>query len=122
MRNKGTYDQLSICTIKHGPTPECFCAMSFPMEDFMKNDTPIIYIQGTDNILLQNAFSECKENNHVWLKDIHHFLANNGLGHIWNNVANLKGCYVKSKIDQQSRDQYNQYHIILSRARGVGSL
>ncbi len=67
--------------------------------------------QGTDNVLLQNAFLECKDNNHVWLKDINHFLTNNGLGHIWNNVSNLKGSYVKSKIDQRLRDQYNQYYM-----------
>ncbi len=55
-------------------------------------------------------YTECKGNNFDWLKDIHHFLVNNGLGHIWNNVANLKESYVKSKIDQRLRDQYNQYY------------
>ena len=35
-------------------------------------------------------------------------LLNNGFGHVWNNVANLKPSYVKSKIDQRLTDQYGQ--------------
>ncbi len=66
--------------------------------------------QGTDNTLLQKAFSECKEYNYDWLNNIRHFLLNNGLGHIWNNVNSLKNSYVKSKIDQRLRDQYIQYY------------
>ena len=71
--------------------------------------------QGTDNVLLQHAFSECKDNNYDWLKDIYHFLLHNGLGHIWNNIKNIKESYVKSKIDQRLRDQYNQYYMSYKR-------
>ena len=64
---------------------------------------------GTDNFLLQKAFTE--ENRHGSLNDIfHHFLYRNGLGHIWENVKSLTADYLKSKIDQRQRNRYRQYY------------
>ncbi len=66
---------------------------------------------GTENILLQEAFKECKLNNHEWLNDIYHFLHKNGLGHIWEGISGLKVEYLKSKIDQRLQDQYMQHYL-----------
>ena len=63
---------------------------------------------GTDNLLLQNAYLECKNNSHDWLNNIYHFLHKNGLGHIWDNISGLNENYLKSNIDQRLQDQYMQ--------------
>ena len=65
---------------------------------------------GTENLLLQMAFRECKDNNHEWLNNIYHFLYKNGLGHIWEGISGLNAGYLKSKIDQRLKDQYMQYY------------
>ncbi len=65
---------------------------------------------GTDNFLLQRAFSECKVLDFPWLKELSTFLRNNGIGHIESQMGNLKECYVKSKIKQRLQDQYIQIH------------
>ncbi len=65
---------------------------------------------GTDNFLLQRAYSECKALDFPWLKGIEYFFGNNGIGQIENQMKNLKECYVKSKIKQRLQDQYIQTH------------
>ncbi len=41
--------------------------------------------------------------------NIYHFIINNGLIHIWNNIVNLKELYVKSKL-YQSQYQISIIH------------
>ncbi len=65
---------------------------------------------GTDNVLLQKAYSECKSQTYPWLKELSTFLKINGIGFIESQMATLKESYIKSKIRQRLHDQYIQSH------------
>ncbi len=45
--------------------------------------------QGTENVLLNDAFACAKIDNHPWLKDIRHLLYKNGFGYAWENPRSV---------------------------------
>ncbi len=63
---------------------------------------------GTDNDLLQKAYSEGKMNELPWIKQLSIFLQNNGIGTMEAQMGNLKENYSKSKVKQRLQDQYIQ--------------
>ena len=63
---------------------------------------------GTDNVILQNAFKECKINNHSFYQNISYLLLRNGLGNIASRPYNISTKRVIQIAKQNLVDQYRQ--------------
>ena len=67
--------------------------------------------QGSENILLNKAFSEMKTEKYKWLENIKYFLYSNGMRDIWSNVQNLSIHDIKRRMSRYLEDKYIQkYH------------
>ena len=45
--------------------------------------------QGTENVLLNDAFACAKIDDHPWLQDIRHLLYKNGFGYAWEHPPSV---------------------------------
>ena len=63
---------------------------------------------GTDNIILQNAFNECKNNNHMYYQNVQYLLRKNGLGHIFISPQIYNAKQLVSIIKRNLTDQHRQ--------------
>lgn len=95
----------------------------FPIEINVISQCVLYWLRmeiGSKNLLLQEAYEECKNENHEWMLSLRHILIKNGLGHIMSNGKNLHKNYVKAKVNNRLKDQYIQVYnsYVLSNKRG----
>jgi hypothetical protein len=63
---------------------------------------------GTDNLILNKAYTECKTNNHKWYNDIYYLLQSNGLQNILDNTLKYSPKLTKKIVNQRLNDQHIQ--------------
>ena len=62
---------------------------------------------GTGNMLLNEAYSECKNNYYDWLQGIQFLLTTNGFGNVWNDPTSVN----KENFHHYFRQRLNEIHI-----------
>ena len=69
--------------------------------------------QGSENIMLNEAYLEMKNENHEWVQNIYFFLCSIGLRNIWHDPSKwtnqtIKGC-IKQRLNDMYLQKYHQY-------------
>ena len=65
--------------------------------------------QGTENPILNNAFTESKLESHCFIKSIQYVLSKSGLCYIYSNPQGFSKDYVKMTLRENLKDQFRQY-------------
>ncbi len=64
--------------------------------------------QGSENPLLNQAYSEMKSNDHQWVQNVYSLLSKIGLGNIWHNSSKYSLARVKKTVRSRLNDIYTQ--------------
>ena len=104
--NVPKYSSTSACMAEMGRYPLSFKIWSLCIKYWMR------LANGTNNVLLNNAFQTVKEENHEWLQNIKYLLNLHGFGKQWNNPIVNHEVYIKHFIwtfRKRLEDQYIQF-------------
>ena len=63
---------------------------------------------GTDNILLNEAYNTCKQENLQWIQCVQHLLYENGFGDVWESPNSVNKNTFHKYFRQRLQDQYVQ--------------
>ena len=103
--NVSKYSSNYACRAELGRYPLCYKMWNLSIQYWLRLEN------GTNNIILNNAYNCVKQENHDWIQSIQYLLSLNGLGNIWLQPPSCNNSIIKSYgrlLSKHAEEQYIQ--------------